>query len=653
MIQHGPTLYTALSDIASMLVLILLFVRFTSTFVFIPLTFDLFTLSVLFRDYPKTYPTVLVLSEKILTEDQLSALSFGLKFAPTPKDILDPTEFFERFEQQCTRVFSNIAVGSKSHLPKVMQDRVDLMKDKLTNLKPTSFGSNISKGVRTAIEQLRRDKSLTIREADKGSCIVVMDTSSYNEDGKAHLSDTTIYKRLDHDRTQEVIHKAKWALKHYALLKTIGHYEEGNLYTIPERTRTQELYFLRKVHKNPHGIRPIVSCSSRPTEKISGYLCHLLSPHLEDVKSLVTNSQQVIQTIESLDLSQHPNVTLVSLDVESLYLSIPQAVGIEMVLQRVLPTSPPQATYKALKNLARDLLKIVIRDNTFRFHNDFYNQVKGVAMGTRCVPPFANLFLGSLEEKALAAWTGTNPLLWLRFLDDILMLWEGDGPELTRFLEHLNSQMKAINFTMNKSQESITFLDMEIYKGHRFNTIGILDIKPYKKDTNPQALLHFESCHPRSTFPTIVRGEILRILRASSDAETYTIHVTKLLTRFQERGNPKPLLMDETSSISYGDRESYLLPHPKRELAPNVTIFSVHHHPALSSKLICDALFDEETPFLPMVTRPRPTSTKDLLVKAKTPGRTKFRVERRIDTPRRATSLSSVEDRVLSPSTPP
>ena len=308
----------------------------------------------------------------------------------------------------------------------------------------------------------------------------MMDASHYIKDGLAHLSNASIYKRLDKDRTLEVVHKANWAIRHYSSLKTISNGQEAALYTTPENTRIQELYFLRKVHKKTLAIRPIVSSSSGPT---SGNICHLLTPHLENVKYLVINSQQVIQTIESLDFSLHPNITLVSLDVESLYLSIPQAIRIEMVLQRVTPTTPPQATYKPAKNLARDLLKIIIRDN--RFHDDYFNQVKGVAMGTRCAPPFANLFLGSLEEKALATWTGSHPLLWLRFLDDVLMLWNGDDIELSNFLHHLNEQMTAISFTMDKLKENITFLDLEIYKGHRFNSTGILDIRSF---TSPPTL---------------------------------------------------------------------------------------------------------------------------------------------------------------------
>ena len=178
--------------------------------------------------------------------------------------------------------------------------------------------------------------------------------------------------------------------------------------------------------------------------------------------------------------------------------------------------------------------------------------------------------------------------------------------------------MKAINFTISQSKESITFLDLELYKGHRFHNNGILDLKLYKKPTNPQTFLHYDSCHGRSTFPTIVRGEILRALRATSDAENYSIIVAKVLERFMQRGYPKHMLLQVVDTISYGDRAEHLKPHPKRTLQPNVTIFPLRHHPAIDSKAIWEILNDVSTPFLPMVTRPRPTSTRDALVRAKT-----------------------------------
>ena len=141
-------------------------------------------------------------------------------------------------------------------------------------------------------------------------------------------------------------------------------------------------------------------------------------------------------------------MTLVSLDVESLYLSIPQALGINMVLQRVLPTTPSTAGYNIYKNFVRDL-----PSETMSFDSimTFYKQIKGVAMGTKCAPPFANLFLESLEEQALDTWTGSHPLLWLRFIDDVLMLCD---EQLAQFVQHLKQPDAGHEGRNTESSES-------------------------------------------------------------------------------------------------------------------------------------------------------------------------------------------------------
>ena len=80
-------------------------------------------------------------------------------------------------------------------LPEAIKSRVDEMREELDNIQPKSFASNISKEVRRAIDQLCKNRSLTIR---KGSCIVVMDTAQYIEEGYNHLADDTIYKKPGH-----------------------------------------------------------------------------------------------------------------------------------------------------------------------------------------------------------------------------------------------------------------------------------------------------------------------------------------------------------------------------------------------------------------------------------------------------------------------
>ena len=363
------------------------------------------------------------------------------------------------------------------------------MDNRLSSLQQQDFPSNIPDDVRRAIEQLKRMKDIVIKEADKGSCIVVMDSSQYLQEGLDHLSNTTTYRQCSYNRTNEVTLKANWAINYHAEMGTLSKSQKNQLLTNTSTGRTQQAYFLRKVHKQPHKIRPIVSGCSGPTERLSGHLCKRLSPHLEDVASLVKNSIQLVEVLESLDLSADPDIILVTLDVESLYPFIPQGPGIEMVLQRVCPTTPPTSKSNNLKNMLREFLKIVLGDNHFTFINNYYDQIKGVAMGTRCAPQFANLFLASLEEKALASWGGTKPKLWARFLDDILMLWRGNMEELHLFHNHLNEQMSSIHFTMESSYQRAVFLDLEISKDNRFKEKRLLDVSLHVKNTNPQNFL--------------------------------------------------------------------------------------------------------------------------------------------------------------------
>ena len=89
--------------------------------------------------------------------------------------------------------------------------------------------------------------------------------------------------------------------------------------------------------------------------------------------------------------------------------------------------------------------------------------------------------------------------------------------------------------------------------------------------------------------------------------------------------------MEIASSIDYGDRAQHLQSRPKRKLQKNTTVFSVRHHPSLTTNTLRETILDLDLPFLSMVARPRPISTQDLLVRAMTPGRTKFHIPRRQD----------------------
>ena len=113
----------------------------------------------------------------------------------------------------------------------------------------------------------------------------------------------------------------------------------------PSKVRTQEMYFLKKIHKTPHADRPIVSGCHGPTEKISAYMDHWLQPLAQSLPSYIRDSKTFINLIEATPLPQ--DCILCTLDVTSLYTNIPTDDGINAALETLEshtvadPTQPP------------------------------------------------------------------------------------------------------------------------------------------------------------------------------------------------------------------------------------------------------------------------------------------------------------------------
>ena len=82
-------------------------------------------------------------------------------------------------------------------------------------------------------------------------------------------------------------------------------------------------------------------------------------------------------------------------------------------------------------------------------------------MGTKMAPQYANIFMANLEENFLQN-THNKPLIYLRYIDDILLLWTHGEEKLLQFYKDFNSQDPDIHVTMNHSTEEVNFLDTTI-----------------------------------------------------------------------------------------------------------------------------------------------------------------------------------------------
>ena len=132
----------------------------------------------------------------------------------------------------------------------------------------------------------------------------------------------------------------------------------------------------------------------------------------------------------------------VTLDVSSLYTNIPNREGILAVATHLRRdrTKDPITPY------ILQLLELVLHSMNFTFNEDHYLQTGGTAMETALAPNYANLFMDRFETKALDGWP-LKPTLWLRFIDDIFMIWPHGRDELDNFIKYLNNIHEKIKFT--------------------------------------------------------------------------------------------------------------------------------------------------------------------------------------------------------------
>ena len=72
----------------------------------------------------------------------------------------------------------------------------------------------------------------------------------------------------------------------------------------------------------------------------------------------------------------------------------------------------------------------------------------------------AILYMGDFEKKSM--YLRLQPLIFVRYIDDIFMIWPHTLEELDTFIEHLTWCTESIQITSAVSKTQINFLDIKI-----------------------------------------------------------------------------------------------------------------------------------------------------------------------------------------------
>lgn len=480
------------------------------------------------------------LSSKTLSCSERSVLSKGLSFCPTSKiDIFQITKDILKFGRDLKWKYfwqSHTSSNSGLKLHEALQKfkppssneppplppghPIDIFLDQiLLNISDPNFIANLqsnthnlTKSENIALSKLKNDESIIVLPADKGSTTVLLNKSDYTNEGLRQLNDSSFYTTVLSDPCEQIVTVIRNYLSCYGPQEGLSDLDISML--TPPNPRTPHFYMLPKIHKQGHPGRPIVASYDCPTERVSAFVDFHLQPLVKRLDSHISDTYHFLEILNSIKIPINTNIILATIDVVSLYTNIPHVEGLQSLNEyldsRPFPHSPSS-------KFLIDLAEIVLTKNYFSFENNFYHQIKGTAMGTRMAPSYANLFMGAIETKFLNN-EPLKPLLWLRFIDDIFVVWPHSLDNLQVLLQRLN-QFSCLKFTHTISTDKITFLDVDIlYQQNKFNT------SVHFKETNKLQYLHFNSCHPSHTKRSIphsltIRGK--RICNNSTSLDQY------------------------------------------------------------------------------------------------------------------------------------
>ena len=176
---------------------------------------------------------------------------------------------------------------------------------------------------------------------------------------------------------------------------------------------------------------------------------------VKQIPSYIKDTNHFI--IKVRNFSVPVNSILVTMNVRSLYTSIPNNEGIaatkkryDSYIHKTIPT-----------NIITAFLVLILTLNNFVFNSKFYLQIKGCAKCTICAPAYANIFMAEFEQKYIYPLIKSTDksILLLRYTDDIFMVWTKSEKQLKDFISELNQKHPSITFHYKFDSNQIEFLE--------------------------------------------------------------------------------------------------------------------------------------------------------------------------------------------------
>ena len=147
---------------------------------------------------------------------------------------------------------------------------------------------------------------------------------------------------------------------------------------IQNAIKEQQKEYVNIIEPSDLKLRPIVAGPICPTRPLSNLIDILLKPFLLHIKSYVKDN---LDFLSKSSRENYEDNLLVMFDVVNLYTNIPHTFRLE-TLDYWLENHPESLHTRFNNEFVLECAKVILQTNNMKFNNEFYNHIKGAAMGT-------------------------------------------------------------------------------------------------------------------------------------------------------------------------------------------------------------------------------------------------------------------------------
>ncbi|XP_055526059.1 uncharacterized protein LOC129728069 [Wyeomyia smithii] len=345
-----------------------------------------------------------------------------------------------------------------------------------------------------------------------------------------------------------------------------------NLNLIDKQTATRlttynaicpRIYGQPKAHKPNLPLRPVVPNMTAPAYNLSKYIGKIIQNSIES-RYNIKDSFTFCDFINTVTLP--PDYILISLDVTSLFTSIPKT----LVTHNIIKQWEKIKVYTNINlDLFIEIVEFCIESSYCKYNGQHFQQIFGTAMGNPISPTLADLVMETLLDTVIPLLTFKPPFL-KKYVDDLLLALPAN--QLNHVLETFNSYNEHIQFTYEmENNRRLPFLDMTLIRQENQS----IKTEWYMKPIASGRFLDYFSFHPLHHKINMAKNFIRRVDKLSTnlqnDDKARIIHkqlrlnnypkalINRLISRMQE--NITAPQETPSENLEYTYRSIPYIPH--------------------------------------------------------------------------------------------